>query len=105
MNSTQKIVNAPPQDVRQRQDRLAPYRLPPAPVLPLSARLRVRDDGIQWIVEVRQGRERPRATGWRARSWCLSRTGLRRVLCEVCGEVDPGTSEALASMPEFHPGR
>ena len=55
----------------------------------LNERWRVVDDPIQWILQVRKGRETARASGWRSRNFCVSRTGLRRSIGELCGEVDP----------------
>ena len=68
----------------------------------LNERWRVVDDPMQWILQVRKGRETARASGWRSRSFCVSRTGLCRSICELCGEVDPVAVAFVETWPEQH---
>ena len=72
------------------------------PPLILNAKWRVVDDLLQWILQVRSGRERAKASGWRARSWCASRGGLLRCVTEYCGDVDPDALAVIEAFPEMH---
>ena len=64
---------------------------------------RVRDDGVQWILEVRKGRKRAKASGYVGRRFHVSRTALRASISELCGNVSQvGLSEILG-LPERHP--
>lgn len=73
-------------------------------VLFQANRWRLVDDGIQWILEVRKGRERAKATGWRARSFFLSRTALLRVVRETVGGLPQEAVRCIESLPARHPG-
>ena len=68
----------------------------------LNERWRVVDDPMQWILQVRKGRETARASGWRNRSFCVSRTGLRCSIGELCGEVDAVVVAFIETLPERH---
>ena len=68
----------------------------------LNERWRVVDDSMQWILQVRKGRATARASGWRSRSFCVSRTGLLRSIGELCGEVDPVAVAFVETWPERH---
>ena len=74
-------------------------------VIVLNDLWRVRDDGVQWILEVRKGRKRARASGYVGRRFHVSRTGLRASIRKFCGEIDPMDTRAILRLPERHPGR
>lgn len=69
----------------------------------LNDRWRVVDDPLQWILEVRKGRSRSRATGWTGRRFHCQRTALIRSIRELCGEVDPAALAVLDALPQRHP--
>ena len=72
-------------------------------VIVLNDQWRVRDDGVQWILEVRKGRKRARASGYVGRLFHVSRTALSASVGKLCGNVSRlGLSEILA-LPERHP--
>ena len=64
---------------------------------------RVVDDPLQWILEVRKGHKRQRASGYSGRSYCCSRTALLRCIREHCGAVDPEALVILRHLPDRHP--
>jgi hypothetical protein len=68
----------------------------------LNAKWRVVDDPIQWILQVRKGRKGKRTTGYRGRSYCLSRTALLRCIREYCGPVEPNALALIEALPERH---
>jgi hypothetical protein len=68
----------------------------------LNANWRVVDDPLQWILQVRKGRKRKKATGYRNRSFCVSRTALLRCIREYCGPVDPDGLALIAALPKLH---
>jgi hypothetical protein len=66
----------------------------------LNDRWRVTDDGqLQWILEVRKGRERSKATGWRGRSFHTTRTHLLADIERLCGSAESNAMDALAELP------
>jgi hypothetical protein len=68
----------------------------------LTNRWRVTDDPIQWILEVRKGGKRQKASGWRGRSFCRSRTSLQRCIRELCGAVDAAALDIIDGLPDWH---
>jgi hypothetical protein len=66
----------------------------------LNDRWRVTIDANQWILEVRKGRKRAKASGWQGRSYCFWRTALFRCIRDYCGPVDPTALEVLNQFPE-----
>ncbi len=66
----------------------------------ITDRARVTSDGRQWILWVRRGRERKKATGWRAAAYCFTRTGLRGAVARLSPD---GDLSLLDQLPEFHP--
>ena len=71
----------------------------------LNDRWRVIDDSLQWILQVRRGRDTSKATGWRGHVFCTQRTALQRCIREYCGEVDSVALATVDALPERHPGR
>ena len=69
-----------------------------------DTRWRVVDDGIQWILEVRKGNPRRKASGYRGHAFCLWRTALPRSVREKFGHVPPEFEQVVAGLPERHPG-
>jgi len=63
---------------------------------------RVVDDPLQWILEVRKGHKRQRASGYSGRSYCCSRTALLRCIRENCGAVDQKAMVILNRLPNRH---
>ena len=66
----------------------------------LNDRWRIVDNPHQWILQVREGRQTSKASGWRGRSYCAQRTALRRCIQEYCGEVDPLAVAIIEGLPE-----
>ena len=81
---------------------IPPLQLPSEGLL-LNERWRVIDEPQQWVLQVRKGGKRQRASGYAARAYCVSRTGLLLRIREYCGDVDPATWSLLESLPELHP--
>ena len=69
-----------------------------------AERWRVTDDGIQWILWVRKGNPRRKASGYRGHAFCLWRTALLRSVREKFGHVPPEFEQVVATLPERHPG-
>ncbi len=67
-------------------------------------RWRLTDDGIQWILGVRKGNERKKASGYRATAFCLQRTSLFRVLRQFIGYIPPDAERIIEILPDRHPG-
>ncbi len=72
-------------------------------VIKLNDLWRVRDDGVQWVLEVRKGRPTVRSTGYAGRSYCTQRTALKRCVDEHCGEVDADAIRRVENLPECYP--
>ena len=77
-----------------------------SPVVPSRGRIivlndlwRVRDDGVQWILEVRKGRKRARASGYVGKWFHVSRTALRESVRALCGSVDPIALQLIEALP------
>jgi hypothetical protein len=69
-------------------------------VVVLNDRWRVRlDDPLEWVLEVRKGRETSRSSGFRGSAWCVTRTALMQNIRERCGEVNPEAWAVLESLP------
>jgi hypothetical protein len=77
----------------------------PSVIAALSKRWRVVDDPLQWILERRSTESGTKSTGWRARSFCMSRAALLRCIREHCGPVDVDSLAVVTRLPEFHPIR
>ena len=73
--------------------------------LALNSNWRVTNDRLQWRLEVRKGNQRWKASGYRCRAFCVSRTGLLRCIREYCGEVYLPSVKLLEQLPDFHPDR
>ena len=58
---------------------------------------------LQWILQVRQGRESQNDTGWRGDSYCCYRSTLLRCIEERCKDVDPVAFRLVEAFPEVHP--
>ncbi|MGE0735304.1 MAG: hypothetical protein AB7P50_11180 [Alphaproteobacteria bacterium] len=71
----------------------------------LSARWRIVNEPLQWVLQVRKGRCRARATGWRAIRFHVERTALIASVQRFCGDVRPEAMAVLAALPELHPSR
>jgi hypothetical protein len=69
----------------------------------LSHNWRVEYDRLQWILAVRKGRKNDKGTGWRGRSFCTTRTTLRRETLRHCGDIDPAALEVIDRLPAAHP--
>lgn len=67
-------------------------------------RWRITDDGAQWILWVRKGHERKKASGYLAMSFCLQRTSLIHVIAEKFGAVPPAAEGIIDGLPYRHPG-
>lgn len=68
----------------------------------LNDRWRVVDDPLQWILEVRKGQQTAKASGWRGRSFCRSRTSLLRCIRELSGEVDAAALRIIDELPDWY---
>ncbi len=68
----------------------------------LNDHWRVVDDPLQWILEVRKGQAGKKSTGYRARSFCASRTGLTQCIRDNCGDLYPGTLARIDLLPDLH---
>ncbi len=68
----------------------------------LNDRWRVVDDPLQWILEVRKGQAGKKSTGYRARSYCASRTGLTQCIRDNCGNLYPGALARTDLLPDLH---
>lgn len=69
----------------------------------LNDRWRIMDHRLQWILQVRQGPQRKKASGWRVEHYCRQRTSLLRCIREYCGEVDPAALAVIETFPDWHP--
>jgi hypothetical protein len=67
----------------------------------LNTNWRVVDDPLQWILQRRKGNPRKKNSGWQDRSFCTTREGLLRCVCETCGEVDDEALAHIRALPEF----
>ncbi len=68
----------------------------------LKDRWRVVDDPLQWILEVRKGQAAKKSTGYRARSFCSSRTGLAQCIRDNCGDLYPDALAPIDLLPDLH---
>lgn len=66
----------------------------------LNDRWRVRDDGLQWILERRQRRSNRRGTGWEGRSYCTQRRTLLGCVHDHCGDLDADALSAINRLPD-----
>ena len=66
------------------------------------ANWRVVNDPLQWRLQRRKGNPRTRNSGWQDRSFCTTRKGLLRCVCEYCGDVEPAALAKLAALPEHY---
>ena len=71
-------------------------------VAQLNANWRVVNDPLQWRLQRRKGNPRTRNSGWQDRSFCTTRKGLLRCVCEYCGDVEPAALAKLAALPEHY---
>jgi hypothetical protein len=69
----------------------------------LNDRWRIVEGASQWILMVRKGRSTNRSSGWRARSFCVSRTALLRCVGQISDRVDPNAIEVLQQLSDVHP--
>tara|TARA_R110002110_G_scaffold414910_2_gene646366 strand:+ start:296 stop:703 length:408 start_codon:yes stop_codon:yes gene_type:complete len=70
---------------------------------PINSRWRVIDDPLQWILQVRKGRETSKGSGWRDIAYCAQRTALIRCIHENCGEVSADAVAVIEALPPRHP--
>jgi len=76
-----------------------------ARVVELSDHWRIVDDPLQWILMVRKGHCRAKASGWRAHRFHVQRTALIASVQRFCGHIRPEAMAWLASLPVLHPSR
>lgn len=69
---------------------------------PINNSWRVIDDPLQWILQVRKGRETSKSSGWRDRAYCAQRAALIRCIGEYCGDVRPDALAAINALPPRH---
>ncbi len=69
----------------------------------LNDRWRVTEDPLQWILERRKRNPSAKGSGYEARSYCGSRTGLTRCVRDYCGDVDPDALMVIQFLPTMHP--
>ncbi len=67
----------------------------------LNDRWRIADDPLQWILQVRKG-QAGKKSGYRARSFCASRTGLTRCILDNFGDLYPGALTRIDLLPDLH---
>jgi hypothetical protein len=72
-------------------------------VAQLSLNWRVIDDPLQWILQQRKGNPRKKNSGWRSRSFCRTREGLVRCVCECGVEIGANGRAKLQALPNYHP--
>ena len=84
------VLNPKPAD---RTDRI---------VARLNERWRVVYDPLQWILQVRKGQARTRATGWTSRRFHRQRTALIRSVHELCGDVAPAAMARIEALTYRH---
>ena len=71
------------------------------PLLQLNDRWRIAHDGkAQWILQVRKGNPRAKASGYASKKFYLRRTPLIAAIDEYCGDVAGHKTWILASWPE-----
>lgn len=68
----------------------------------LNDRWRVRDDGLQWIIERRVRRSDERSTGYVGRSYCTQRRTLKQCIHDYCGECN-ATLRPVENLPDRYP--
>ena len=81
----------------------SPLAHPSDPLLiQLNPQWRVIDDDLQYILQIRKGNSRSKATGWRSRSFCRTREALLRCVREYCGPVTANALRQVRALPEWH---
>jgi len=71
-------------------------------VAQLNESWRVVDDPSRWRLQRKKGNSRKKNPGWRDRSFCTTREGLLRCICEHCGKVESAALAALSALPDDH---
>jgi hypothetical protein len=100
---------APPPSIGSRRRRLAESADDyPNVVVVLNEgwRLIACRDGIQWILQYRNRRNKAQTVardGWRGRSYCRTKEALIRVCDAHAGPIDPDGRAILAGLPEWFP--
>ena len=89
-----------------------PYQGPASPaahppdrlLIQLTTEWRVVDDNFQYILQLRKGNARSKASGWVARAFCRKREALLRCIRENGGPVDNGALKRVEALPEWQGG-
>jgi hypothetical protein len=56
-------------------------------------------DGIQWVLQARNGTATVSSSDWRGRSYCRTREALIRCSDLEAGAIDPAAAAVLAALP------
>lgn len=71
------------------------------PILQLNDRWRLAHDGnLQWVLQVRKGQARAKASGFVSKRFYTSRTALMAAVATLCGSVSPSAERALLTITQ-----
>jgi hypothetical protein len=62
-------------------------------------------DPLQWVLQRKDAEAGEKSSGWKNRSYCVTREGLLCCIREYCGEVDAAALAIIQALPEWHPDR
>jgi len=80
-----------------RSDRSSTKRL-----LAQGERWRLIDEGNQWVLEVRKGRQTRKSAGWRAMRFHVEKAALCRSIRELCGPDHKRLELAVRDLPDYY---
>mgnify|MGYP003375773489 CR=1 FL=1 len=71
------------------------------PILQLNDHWRLAHDGqLQWVLQVRKGQVRAKASGFVSKRFYTSRTALMAAVATWCGVISPSAERALLSITQ-----
>lgn len=71
----------------------------------INNRWRVRDDGLQWVVECMIREPKPgKYSGWNAKKFHVERDALIRTIREIGITIGTATVNKLEQLPPINPG-
>lgn len=71
------------------------------PILQLNDRWRLAHDGnLQWVLQLRQGRVRSKASGYVSRRFYTSRGALLAAVNRLCGSISPAAARTLLTITQ-----
>jgi hypothetical protein len=71
------------------------------PILQLNDRWRLAHDGqLQWVLQVRKGHARVKASGFASKRFYTSSTALTSAVTRLCGVITPAAEQALLTISQ-----